>query len=734
MIRNILLIQDDALGAQRVREALTKSRDRRFHLEWVRTCALGLERLAVLGGRKSGIDGISAVLVDLSLPDLAGMEVVDRLHAATKQIPIVILSSLEDEAAANAAIPHGAQDFLLKERIDDYVLPKTLAAVIDRAALAEALFNEQERSQITLNCIGDAVISTDADGRVAYLNIVAQRLTGWPNAEAIGRPLEEVFRIIDSDAGGIVPNPMKLASDENRAVALPPACMLIRRDGTESAIEDSSAPIRDRHGRVTGEIMVFHDVSATRAMTLKLAYLAQHDNLTDLPNRALLADRMNQAISTAQRHHTGMAVLYIDLDRFKHINDSLGHLVGDRLLQSIAVRLSACARASDTVCRLGGDEFVVLLPEVTHANAAAVCAEKLLQAIKIRHVLDGHELHITASVGIALCPADGTEVEAMLHNADSAMYEAKNRGRDNYQFYRPQLNSSAVERQSMEGALRHAVERHELELHYQPIMNLATGAIVAVEALIRWQRPAEGYVLPSRFIAIAEECGLIVPIGRWVLREACRQAKLWQDLGLPPLRLAVNTSAVELRSKEFVAGVARILAETGLDPCHLELELTETFLMQDSGATALVLNALKDLGATLALDDFGTGYSSLSYMRRFPIDALKIDQSFVRDLTTDAADASVVSAIIRLGKSLHMRVVAEGVETQEQRSFLEKRKCSEAQGYYFSRPLKAEEFADLLRAAKPESPVRASSKAAVGQPPGPALRGRSKTLTPADLE
>jgi diguanylate cyclase (GGDEF)-like protein/PAS domain S-box-containing protein len=721
MMRNILLIQDDVQGAQRVRDALTNSREQRFQVDWVRTCALGLERLAVLGKQNPPKgDGISAVLVDLSLPDVAGMAVIDRLYAVTKEIPMVILSSLEDEATANAAILHGAQDFLLKERLDDYVLPKTIAAVIDRATIAEALYNEQERAQVTLNSIGDAVISSDADGRVAYLNLAAQRLTGWPNAEAIGRHLEEVLRIIDSDTGAVVPNPMRLATRENRPVELPPDCILIRRDGIQSAIEDSTAPIRDRHGRVTGAVMVFHDVSTARAMTLKMAYLAQHDSLTDLPNRALLNDRMSQTMSIAQRHHAAFAVLYMDLDRFKYINDSMGHLVGDRLLQSIAARLSACARASDTVCRLGGDEFVILLPEVTHANGAAVCAEKILQAVKLRHVLDEHELHITASAGIVLYPEDGTDVETLLHNADSAMYEAKERGRDNYQFYRPQLNSHAVERQSMEGALRHAIERHELELHYQPIMNLATGAIVAVEALVRWQRPTEGDVPPSQFIAIAEECGLIVPIGQWVLYEACRQAKFWEDQGLPSLRLAVNTSAVELRSKEFVAGVVRILVETHFDPRHLELELTETFLMQDSGATALVLKALKDLGIRIALDDFGTGYSSLSYMRRFPIDALKIDRSFVRDLTTDADDASVVSAIIRMGKSLNMRVVAEGVETQEQRSFLEKRKCSEAQGYYFSRPLKADVFADFLlaaslRTAKSRSPIKASSKAAAGR-------------------
>ena len=700
MSLHILLIQGDAQGAQTVRDALTNSSDRRFHVEWVRTCALGVERLAILGKQhQQEFGGISAVLVDLLLPDVAGLEIVDRLCAAAPQIPIVILSSSEDEAIAKAAMQRGAQDFLLKERVDDYILTKTLAAVIDRAAIAEALFNEQERAQVTLNSIGDAVISTDVTGHVTYLNRVAERLTGWPSAEAIGRRLEEVFRIVDADTRATVPNPMAMATHENKTVGLPPTCILIRRDGVESAIEDSSAPIHDRRGHVTGAVMVFHDVSTARALTLKLAYFAHHDSLTDLPNRALLNDRLTQAITAAQRHHSAFAVLYLDLDRFKHINDSLGHLVGDCLLQSVALRLSECVRASDTVSRLGGDEFVILLSEVTHAHDAVVCADKLLQAVRMPYVMDEHELQITASIGIVIYPGDGTAVEALLQNADSAMYEAKGRGRNNFQFYRSELNSSAIERQMLESGLRHAMQRHELELHYQPIMQLATGAIAGVEALIRWHHPTLGLVLPAQFISIAEESGLIVPIGQWVLREACRQAKTWQDAGLPLLRLAVNISAVELRSNGFVAGVTTILAETGFDPRRLELELTETFLMQDSKSTALVLIALKELGVQLALDDFGTGYSSLSYMRRFPIDALKVDQSFVRDLTTDEDDASVVSAVISMGKNLHMRVVAEGVETREQCSFLEQHKCCEAQGFHFSRPLKANGLADLLRIA-----------------------------------
>jgi diguanylate cyclase (GGDEF)-like protein/PAS domain S-box-containing protein len=697
LIHHILLIQGDEQDAQVVRDALTNSRERQFRVEWVRSCALGLERLAALvPPEPDGLSAISAILVDLLLPDATGMEIVDRLFAAAPQTPIIVLCSLHDEAIAKEAIQRGAQDYLLKEHLNNYLLPKTLAAVIERASITEALFDEKERAQITLNSIGDAVISTDVGGRVTYLNIVAEQLTGWTRQEALGRPLEEVFRIIDSDTRATVANPMSMATRENTTVGLPPTCILIRRDGAESSIEDSSAPIHDRRGRVTGAVMVFHDVSTARALTLRLAYFAQHDSLTDLPNRTLFNDRLAQAIAVGQRHRTPLALLYLDLDRFKHINDSLGHLVGDRLLQSVALRLSECVRASDTVSRLGGDEFVILLSEVSHARDAVACADKVLETIRMPYVLDEHELHITASVGIVIYPGDGDEIEALLKNADSAMYEAKNRGRNNYQFYRLDLNSSAIERQVLESALRHAIHRQELELHYQPIMSLATGAIVGVEALLRWQHPTLGFVLPERFISIAEESGLIVPIGQWALREACLQAKSWQDAGLPRLRLAVNISAVELRSKAFVSGVATILAETGFHPRHLELELTETFLMQDSKATALVLNALKQLGVQLALDDFGTGYSSLSYVRRFPIDTLKVDRSFVRDLTMDAGDASVVSAVINMGKSLHMRVVAEGVETQEQLSFLKSHGCSEAQGYHFSHPLNAEGFANLL--------------------------------------
>jgi diguanylate cyclase (GGDEF)-like protein/PAS domain S-box-containing protein len=694
MRQNLLLIQDDPVGAKNVQQALTNSSDAVFRVEWVRSGSAGLERLA--REEKQGSDGIAAVLVDLFLPDSQGIETFDRLFRAAPHVPILVLSAPQHEDIARMAVQQGAQDYLLKTRVDSYLLPKALNSMLERAAIAEALFNEKERAQVTLNSIGDAVMSSDVRGNVTYLNVAAESMTGWSRTEAEGHPLEEVFRIIDATTRKAAENPMALAIRENRTAALTANCILIRRDGVEAAIEDSAAPIHDRRGQVTGAVMVFHDVSATRALSLRMSYLAQHDGLTELPNRILLNDRLTQAIGLARRHRQRLAVLFLDVDRFKHVNDTLGHDVGDRLLQSVAQRLLACVRNSDTVSRQGGDEFVILLSEVTQAQDAAVIAAKILLALSPPHHVDQHTLHLTVSIGIVTYPDDGTDAEALMKHADFAMYHAKDRGRNNYQFFKADMNVRALERQSLENSLRHAPERQEFVLHYQPKMNLQTDAIVGVEALIRWHHPHRGLVPPAQFVPIAEECGLIVPIGRWVLHEACRQARAWQGAGLPPMCMAINVSAVELRHPDFVAGVRAILQETELAPRYLELELTETFLMQDSQSTATVLRALKEMGVRLALDDFGTGFSSLSHLKSFPIDTLKIDQSFVRNLATDAGDAGIVSAVISMGRSLHMRVVAEGVETREQLAFLQEQRCPEGQGYYFGRPLAAGEFTPLL--------------------------------------
>ena len=697
-MQNVLLIQNDAADATAVRDALINSCDGSFRVVWARDCAAGLKALATTMAKENhDADRIAAVLVDLSLPDSSGIESFSRLLQAAPQIPILILTTVQDESIAKLAVEGGAHEYLLKDRLDAYLLPKAVGRMIERAANTETLFEEKERAQVTLDSIGDAVVSTDVLGRVTYLNAVAETLTGWLQQEAAGHPLEEVLRLIDGTSREEARNPMALAIRENKTVSLTPNCILIRRDGVESPIEDSAAPIHDRHGQVTGAVMVFHDVSAARAATLRMSHLAQHDSLTGLPNRLLLNDRLTEAMALAHRYQRQLAMLFLDVDRFKYINDTLGHVIGDRLLQLIAQQLLSCVRASDTVSRQGGDEFVILLSEVTHAQDATVCADKILEMIRSPYRVDEHELHVTASIGIVTYPDDGTDAETLMKHADFAMYHAKDSGRDNRQFFKPDLNMRALERRSLENGLRYALEREELTLHYQPKIDLGTGDIIGVEALIRWLHPDLGLVSPAEFIPIAEECGLMVPIGEWVLAQACHQGQAWQDIGLAPIRIAVNISAVELRANDFLKRVSVTLAETGLDPRLLELELTETFLVQDSTATLAVLQDLKQLGLNLALDDFGTGYSSLNHLKRFPIDTLKIDRSFVHTIATNADDASIVGAVISMGKNLHMRVVAEGVETREQLSFLQDRECPFGQGYYFSRPLTGQACTQLLR-------------------------------------
>jgi diguanylate cyclase (GGDEF)-like protein/PAS domain S-box-containing protein len=687
MAQRILLIQDDAAAAKIIVRALVESGDASFEVEWVRCCSEGLERLA----------DIKAILVDLFLPDTRGIETFDRLYRAAPRIPILVLTNPLDEATAKLAVQDGAQDYLFKNRLDVYLLPKALRSMIERASYADALFEEQERARVTLNSIGDAVLSTNVSDQVTYLNAIAENLTGWALKDAIGLPLESVFQIIDATTRQRPPNPMTAAIRENKPVALTPNCVLIRRDGAEAAIEDSVAPIHDRRGAVTGAVMVFHDVSAARAMTLRMSYLAQHDSLTDLPNRVLLNDRLQEAITLSGRYQRKLAILFLDLDHFKHINDSLGHLVGDLLLQSVARRLFACVRSSDTVGRQGGDEFVVVLWEVRQAEDAGITASKILEALRKPHHINEHELHVTASIGVVTYPDDGEDVETLMKKADSAMYHAKESGRDSFQFFRSEMSVKAMERQSLEASLHHAIERQELVLHYQPKLNLVNGEVSGAEALIRWRHPQLGLIPPGRFIAVAEDCGLMIPIGRWVLREACRQARAWQRAGLAPLSVAINVSAVELRLPDFVSGVRDILKETGLEPRYLELELTETALIDDSRSVSDMLRELKDIGVLLALDDFGTGYSSLTHLKRFPIDALKIDRTFVRELATDEDAGSIVSAVIGMGRNLHLQVVAEGVETQQQLELLQRRGCPQGQGYYFSRPVPAEEFGQLMQ-------------------------------------
>src|SRR5450755_3233044 len=580
-----------------------------------------------------------------------------------------------------------------------------VAALANNKALEQALFVENERAQVTLNSIADSVTCTDVFGNINFLNRVAQKMCGWTSEEAAGRSLSEVFRIIDSATRQPVRDPLRMAVKQDKPVGLYVDRILVRRDGVEYPIESSGAPIRDRAGRIVGMVIVFHDVSAARAMSVLMTHSAQHDVVTGLPNRVLLNDRITQAIVLARRNENPLAVMFLDLDHFKNINDSLGHAIGDNLLQSVSRRLLASVRKSDTVSRQGGDEFVILLSETTNPEDAATSAKKILLSLSGPHSIGGQDLFIDGSIGISVYPGDGEDAETLIKNADTAMYHAKERGRNNFQFFKAEMNLKAVERQSLEGSLRRALEREEFLLHYQPKVNLDTGEITGGEALIRWQHPDRGLVPPSQFVPIAEDCGLILQIGRWVLREACRQAREWQDAGLLFKRISVNVSAAEFRHKDFVEGVRTILAETGFEASRLELELTEGVLMNDAESTASVLKGLKAMGLHLAVDDFGTGYSSLSYLQQFPIDVLKIDQSFVQRISSDPNDTTIVRAIIDMGRNLKHRVIAEGIETQEQLAFLQARHCSEGQGYLFSRPLAATQMASLIRARSTEAVI-----------------------------
>jgi len=461
---------------------------------------------------------------------------------------------------------------------------------------------------------------------------------------------------------------------------------------------------------------IFRDATTARVTALELSHSAEHDFLTGLPNRMLLNDRVSQAVAVAERHRTKVAVLFLDLDGFKHINDSLGHPIGDKLLQSIAKRLVACVRRADTVSRQGGDEFIALLAEVQRPEDAAVLARKMLQAVAEAHPIDRHDLHITTSIGVSVYPDDGLDAETLIKNADTAMYQAKENGRHGFQFFTPAMNVRAVERQVIEEGLRRALERHEFSLRYQPKINLKTGAITGVEALLLWTHPTRGLVSPAEFVPVAEDCGLILPIGAWVLREACDQARAWLDEGLPATTMAVNVSAIQFRDENFLENLFAILSETSLEPRFLELELTESLLMKHAESAASILQALRRIGVQVAIDDFGTGYSSLGYLRKFPLDALKIDQSFVRQISIAGEDPAIVIAVIAMARSLKLRVVAEGVETLEELEFLRAHHCDEAQGYYFSRPVPARQFARLLQTGIPEASAVVQRPPAMSEP------------------
>jgi len=470
----------------------------------------------------------------------------------------------------------------------------------------------------------------------------------------------------------------------------------------------SGEPLFDAQGRFKGYRGVGKEITERKQNEARIRYLATHDGLTSLPNRVLFAQLLDMAIEEARRYGRRFAVLFIDLDRFKIINDTLGHEAGDILLQEMAARLQHCLRASDVIARLGGDEFVVLLREIGKPTQVAAVARKMLsRAMQPKEILE-QECRVTASIGIALYPQDADDAQSLMKNADIAMYTAKEEGKNTFQFYSRETNARSREKMSLESSLRRALERDELTLHYQAKRDLRSGIVTGVEALLRWNNPGLGCVSPAQFIPVAEETGLIIPIGRWVLKTACAQNVAWQRAGVPPLCMAVNISARQFGDTELLNHITEALQESGMSPALLELEITESMVMHNTERALEVLGAVKRLGVRLAVDDFGTGYSSLAQLKRFPIDTLKVDRSFIRDLPRDSEDKAITEAIISMGKSLSLTIVAEGVETGEQERFLRERDCDEMQGYYFSRPLLPDQLTPLLREHTGVPPASAS--------------------------
>lgn len=560
-------------------------------------------------------------------------------------------------------------------------------------ALREAnrtLDAEKQLTQTIIQSSPLAIYARDRRGIVTAWNGAAEKLFGWRAEEIVGRPLLSVPPDKLHETQALRERVLRGESIIDLEVRR------LKKDGTLFDQSTTLAPLRNADGKIDGYLAIGADISERKAAEKQIEFLAYRDVLTGLPNRLLLQDRFSQAVSQAERQQGKVGLLFLDLDNFKTINDSLGHAVGDGLLKEIARRLGECVRESDTISRQGGDEFLIVLPDLRSADDISPVLIKIRERLQASIELDGHELSTSASIGVALYPDDGRDFDTLLKKADTAMYQAKDEGRNSYRFFDEQMNVKAVEHLQLRNGLRRAIDRGEFELHYQPQLDLRTGAVIGAEALLRWRHPEQGLIPPGRFVPVAEDTGLIVPVGEWVLQEACRQAAAWQGAGLPPLVMAVNLSSVQFRRGDIDQTVSRALEMSGLDAHFLELELTESLLLQNTDQVLATVQRLKRQGVKLAIDDFGTGYSSLSYLKRFDVDKLKIDQTFIRDLAHDENDAAIIRAIIQMARSLKLRTIAEGVENAGMLAQLRLFECDEAQGYHFARPMPAPDFADYL--------------------------------------
>lgn len=639
-------------------------------------------------------DGFDLVITDYQIQWTTGLQVLREVKSRWPDCPVIMFTATGSEEIAVEAMKADLDDYILKSRAHFPRLALAVRAALNKSRQRQALADAEFRYRGLFDGVPVGLYQTTPEGLILDANPALLQMLGYPDLSSLKainvtdlcvhgegyRRLQELLLRRDGKMRGYI-------------------AQLRRYDGSVIWAETCSRVVCDATGQVLYHEGAIQDITERRSAEARIHYLAHHDDLTGLPNRVMFKQRLEQAIAEARRYNHKVAVLLLDMDRFKTINDTLGHDVGDGLIKAVAVRLKGCVREIDTVSRLAGDEFAFILPGLAAGEDARCVAQKIQDEFAQPFWVSGYQLFISASIGIALYPADGQCVDTLLKNVDVAMYHAKEQGRSVYQFYAAEMNARAFERLALEHALRHALERGELVLHYQPQIALDSGKIVAMEALLRWRHPELGLIAPMQFIPIAEETGMIVQIGEWVLLEACAQNKVWQEAGLAPVRMAVNLSVRQLRQPNLGQMIERVLRESGLEPRYLELELTESMLMQDAEVAIPALKALGAMGIEISIDDFGTGYSSLSYLKRLPIHALKIDRSFVCDIPADHDDAAIAMAIIAMAHNLGIRVIAEGVETAAQQGFLVDHYCDAMQGFHLSTPLPAAEAVRLLASA-----------------------------------
>ena len=697
----ILIVDDEVLHQHSLMQLMTQ------HGYEVDSANNGAEAIAKLKN-----NNFSLVLLDLNMGDSNGEEVMRFITEEKMNTTIIVVSGETSFEAAENAIKHGAYDFISKPYSIDNLLNSVNNAVIkrqletDNIKMQAQLRESEKLHRYIVNKSPDIVYILDSQGRFTFINKRVETLLGYKMKDVIGRHYTDLIHEADLDKAQFKFNERRTGKRASINIELKLKCknndQVRNFDNRLLPIEINSVGVYkaqetgdDR--KFIGTYGIARDITDRIEAEEIIRFQAYHDMLTRLPNRTLLKDRLHQAIAHAKRNKNKLSVMFLDLDRFKVINDTLGHMVGDKLLQAVAMRLRHCLREGDTLARIGGDEFTLLLPEVHSKNDAEIIASKIIKSLKMPFKIDNHELFVSTSIGISQYPEDGQTMESLIKHADIAMYSVKGKGKNGYEFYHIDMLDVYSKHLSLENDLRRAMDDHQFKIYYQPQINIETNEVVAMEALIRWQHPERGLISPSEFIELAEETHLIKDIGDWVLENACAELKRWRDMGLANVRIAINVSSIQLEQDDFVEKVLNILQKNDIPGDHLEIEITENTLMHDTDDGILKLTELSNNDIKIAIDDFGTGYSSLNYLKRLPIDTLKIDQSFVRDMSNSEEDSSIIKAIIAMAKGLNLNIISEGVETEAQLEQLKAWRCKNMQGFLFGRPMPDTQAIDMLK-------------------------------------